>query len=92
MMSDTCLCPLFRSGYGVPEDAGAMMLDAYRQILSETEPAVRTVMLNFLNPFAFITFRPEHFLYFCPYLNEAAVTDGGRRSMMLLWTSESNLI
>ena len=87
-MSDTCLCPLFRSGYGVPEDAGAMMLDAYRQILSETEPAVRTVMLNFLNPFAFITFRPEHFLYFCPYLNEAAVTDGGRRSMMLLWTSE----
>jgi hypothetical protein len=48
MMSDTCLCPLFRSGYGVPEDAGAMMLDAYRQILSETEPAVRTVMLEFL--------------------------------------------
>ncbi|MDU4441114.1 MAG: hypothetical protein E7I89_10560 [Haemophilus parainfluenzae] len=45
-----------------------------------------------MNPFAFITFRPEHFLYFCPYLNEAAVTDGGRRSMMLLWTSESNLI
>jgi uncharacterized caspase-like protein len=29
-------------------DAGAMMLDAYRQILSETEPAVRTVMLEFL--------------------------------------------
>lgn len=28
--------------------AGAMMLDAYRQILSETEPAVRTVMLEFL--------------------------------------------
>jgi uncharacterized caspase-like protein len=27
---------------------GAMMLDAYRQILSETEPAVRTVMLEFL--------------------------------------------
>ena len=27
-------------------DAGAMMLDAYRQILSETEPAVRTVMLE----------------------------------------------
>ncbi|MBE0056964.1 hypothetical protein FOT54_25895 [Citrobacter freundii] len=29
-------------------DAGAMMLDAYRQILSETEPAVRTVMHEFL--------------------------------------------
>ncbi len=31
------------------------MLDAYRQILSETEPAVRTVMQvsNFLNPFAY---------------------------------------
>ena len=29
-------------------DAGAMMLDAYRQILSETEPAGRTVMLEFL--------------------------------------------
>ncbi|MFT3512829.1 hypothetical protein ACMWFI_27680 [Klebsiella pneumoniae] len=28
--------------------AGGMMLDAYRQILSETEPAVRTVMLEFL--------------------------------------------
>ena len=73
-------------------DAGAMMLDAYRQILSETEPAVGLSCSNFLNPFAFITFRPEHFLYFCPCLNEAAVTDGGRRSMMLLWTSESNLI
>ncbi|KPS90813.1 hypothetical protein AN697_28245 [Enterobacter cloacae subsp. cloacae] len=29
-------------------DAGAMMLDAYRQILSETEPAARAVMLEFL--------------------------------------------
>ena len=29
-------------------DAGAMMLDAYRQILSETEPATRAVMLEFL--------------------------------------------
>ncbi|TRI88221.1 hypothetical protein FG614_025825 [Salmonella enterica subsp. enterica serovar Typhimurium] len=29
-------------------DAGVMLLDAYRQILSETEPAVRTVMLEFL--------------------------------------------
>jgi hypothetical protein len=48
MMSDTCLCLLFRAGSGVPGDAGAMMLDAYRQILSETEPAVRTVMLEFL--------------------------------------------
>ncbi|MGS6225249.1 hypothetical protein ACVGV4_00060, partial [Enterobacter hormaechei] len=28
-------------------DAGAMMLDAYRQILSETEPAARAVMLEF---------------------------------------------
>jgi len=29
-------------------DAGGMMLDAYRQILSETEPTARTVMLEFL--------------------------------------------
>ncbi|MGT2102295.1 hypothetical protein SPM22_23480, partial [Enterobacter hormaechei subsp. xiangfangensis] len=50
---------------------------------------------NFLNQFAFITFRPEHFLKhflnFCPYSIQAAVTDGGRRSMMLLWKIESNL-
>ncbi|PRW33339.1 hypothetical protein CSC04_0005 [Enterobacter roggenkampii] len=48
-----------------------------------------------MNQFAFITFRPEHFLKhflnFCPYSIQAAVTDGGRRSMMLLWKIESNL-
>ena len=61
-------------------DAGAMMLDAYRQILSETEPAVRTVMLEFLlNPFAFITFRPEHFSVFLSILKR-----GGRHGR---WSS-----
>ena len=29
-------------------DAGGMMLDAYRQILSETEPTARTVRREFL--------------------------------------------
>ncbi|UDV40229.1 hypothetical protein [Enterobacter hormaechei] len=39
-----------------------MMLDAYRQILSETEPAVRTVMLEFLESVrTSLHFRPEHF-------------------------------
>lgn len=39
---------LRRAGGDAGGDAGAMMLDAYRQILSDTEPAVRTVMLEFL--------------------------------------------
>ena len=38
----------FSSGDRAGGDAGGMMLDAYRQILSETEPTARTVMLEFL--------------------------------------------
>ncbi|MDU7872620.1 MAG: hypothetical protein E7J73_08655 [Veillonella sp.] len=69
-----------------------MTLDDERHLFVSVVSGWLRPCSNFLNPFAFITFRPEHFLYFCPYLNEAAVTDDGRRCMMLLWMSESNLI
>ena len=47
MTLDVCVC-CFGLAPACRGDARAMMLDAYRQILSETEPAVRTVMLEFL--------------------------------------------